>query len=165
MKTQRLKRTKNNSQINKVFLMFKFIAPFFVLCFLANAANAETFEVKMLNHGTNGMMVFEPDYLKIQPGDKVVFRAVQKGHNAQNIDTMLPEGAAPFKGQISDDLEVTFDKSGFYGIKCTPHYAMGMVMLVKVGTAELPQSYREMKQPGLANKRFAAIFKRIDQGE
>ena len=33
-------------------------------------ASAETFEVKMLNRGEKGPMVFEPDFLEIAAGDR-----------------------------------------------------------------------------------------------
>lgn len=52
-----------------------------------------------------------------------------------SIPSMLPQGAAPFKGEINRDVSVTFKQEGLYGIKCTPHFGMGMVALVKVGSA------------------------------
>ena len=142
-----------------------FILPIIGLVFGPCLAFAETFEVKMLNRGETGSMVFEPSYLKVNPGDTVVFIAAQKSHNAASIEGMIPDGATPFRGKIDEELKVTFYKPGFYGIKCTPHYAMGMVMLIKVGAATLPQSYREHAQPGLAKKRFQKIFERVDAGE
>ncbi|CAM1643495.1 pseudoazurin [Bartonella apis] len=142
--------------------MFAFVA---LLAFISTA-NAETYEVKMLNRGASGAMVFEPDYLKIKPGDSVKFIATQKSHNAATINDMIPDGATPFKGKIDEELQVTLDKPGFYGIKCIPHYAMGMIMLIKVGDDQaLPQSYRDHKQPGIAKKRFDDIFSRVDKGE
>ena len=122
-------------------------------------ALAETVEVKMLNRGEKGSMVFEPDFVKLSVGDSVKFRATQMSHNAATVDGMVPEGAEGFKGKINEELEVRFDKPGYYGIKCSPHYGMGMVMLVKVGEAELPQSYREIKFPARAKPRFEEIFR------
>lgn len=121
-------------------------------------ALAETFEVKMMNRGEKGSMVFEPDFLKLAPGDKVKFIATHKSHNAATVDGMVPEGNPGFKGKINEEIEVTFDQAGFYGIKCSPHYGMGMVMLIKVGEAELPQSYREVKFPARAKTRFDDLF-------
>lgn len=144
--------------------MKKLFGLLIILAFISTA-QAQTHEVKMLNRGASGSMVFEPDYLVINPGDSVKFIATQKSHNAASIDDMMPEGASPFKGKIDEELEVKFDKPGFYGIKCVPHYAMGMIMLIKVGQATLPQSYRDHKQPGIAKKRFNAIYDRIDKGE
>ena len=39
-------------------------------------------------------MVFEPSFVKIAPGDTVRFVSTDKGHNAETIKGMLPEGAA-----------------------------------------------------------------------
>ena len=46
-----------------------------VLCLLtlASSAFAQTHEVLMKNRGSAGPMVYEPDYLEIQPGDTVKF--------------------------------------------------------------------------------------------
>jgi plastocyanin len=38
-------------------------------------------------------MVFEPALVKIEPGDTVKFVAANKGHNAETIKGLLPEGA------------------------------------------------------------------------
>ena len=39
----------------------------------------------------------------------------------------MPEGAKAFKGKINQEIAVTFDAPGTYGIKCAPHFGMGMV--------------------------------------
>lgn len=129
------------------------------------SSNAETYEVKMLNRGEAGSMVFEPDFLALQPGDTVKFVATQKGHNAASIDGMVPADYAGFKGKINEELEVTFDQSGYYGIKCSPHFGMGMIMLIKVGDVELDDTIRKFETPQRAQTRFDAIFKRIDEAK
>ena len=131
----------------------------------AAPAAAENFRVEMRNRGEKGSMVFEPDFLAIKPGDSVKFIATHKSHNAASIDGMVPEGYAGFKGKINEEIEVTFDQPGFYGIKCSPHFGMGMVMLVKVGEAELTEAIRTLEVPARARPRFDAIFARIDAGE
>ena len=122
--------------------------------------HAETFEVKMLNGNATGGMAFAPDFLSLKPGDTVKFFATQRGHNAATIKDFLPKGAAPFKGKINQEVSVTFTEEGFYGIMCTPHYDMGMVMVVRVGDA--PLSQMEMPgdmRPGTA-KRIGQIIER-----
>jgi plastocyanin len=42
---------------------------------MIGGAQAAEVEVKMLNHGTAGAYVFEPDLVRIQPGDSVHFVA------------------------------------------------------------------------------------------
>lgn len=129
------------------------------------SAAAETFRVEMRNRGEKGSMVFEPDFLAIKPGDRVKFIATHKSHNAASIDGMVPEGYAGFKGKINEEIEVTFDQPGFYGIKCSPHFGMGMIMLVKVGEVELGEAIRKVEVPARARPRFDDLFARIDAGE
>lgn len=130
---------------------------------LAVPAWAETFEVKMLNKGADGeRMVFEPAYLNVQPGDTVKFIATDRGHNAETNKGMVPEGAEGFKGKLNEEIEITFDTEGWYGVICNPHYAMGMVMAIEVGEAELPDDFFEGRVPPKAKERFEAA---ISQGQ
>src|SRR3546814_17257118 len=73
-------------------------------------ASAAEIEVKMLNKGAAGMMVFEPAFVKAEPGDTVRFVAVDKGHTAESIKGMLPEGAEPFAGQFNEEITVTLEQ-------------------------------------------------------
>jgi pseudoazurin len=127
---------------------------------VANATAAE-FEVKLLNKGVKGEMVFEPDVLRISPGDTVHFVVVDRGHghDAVTIKGMLPEGAEPFRGEPDEDLTVTFTVPGVYGYKCTPHYvSYGMVGLLIVGDTVNLEAVKQVKQLGAAKVRFAEIF-------
>jgi pseudoazurin len=124
----------------------------------ADGANAAEHEVKMLNKGEKGAMVFEPDFLRVEVGDTVKFLAVDKGHDAQSIPGMLPEGVEGFKGKINQEITVSIDKEGVYGIKCQPHYAMGMVMLVVAGEPVNAEEAKAVRQPGKAKTVFADLF-------
>lgn len=127
---------------------------------MAIPAQAAEFEVKMLNKGPdNQAMMFDPPFLKVQPGDTVKFVATDKGHDAETIPGMLPDGATPFKGKLSQDISVTFDKPGLYGYRCVPHFGMGMVGLIEVGgsTANLDAA-KQAKMPPLATKRMTALL-------
>lgn len=136
--------------------MFRMIASGLALSVaLTGAASAEDFEVKMLNRGEAGTMIFEPNFLQIVAGDTVKFIAEDRGHNAESIDEMMPEGSVAFEGKINEEVEVTFDVEGLYGVRCKPHYAMGMVMTIAVGEAvEAPEGYLEGRIPKGAMKRF-----------
>jgi len=118
---------------------------------LALPASAAEFEVKMLNKGAEGAMVFEPSLLKIAPGDTVKFLATDKTHNAESIAGMLPEGAKKFVGKINEETTVTFEQPGIYGIKCLPHYGMGMVAMVVVGAPANEEQARAVTHPGRAS--------------
>ncbi|MFD1697338.1 pseudoazurin [Roseibium aestuarii] len=127
------------------------------LCLLSGGAFAETFEVKMLNKGESGSMVFEPSFIAAQPGDTIHFVATDKGHNVESIKDMIPEGVEAFKSKMNKDFELVVEKVGAYGVKCTPHYGMGMVALIKVGDADL-EAAKAVKQTGKAKARFEEIF-------
>ena len=124
----------------------------------AGAAGAAEFDVRMLNRGAAGPMVFEPNLVKIAPGDTVHFIAADKGHDAMSIKGMIPDGAQPFEGKISHDVTVTFTVPGVYGFKCKPHYAMGMVGVVVVGDPVNLDSAKAVKQAGRAKKVFAQLL-------
>lgn len=106
-----------------------------LLAFAAGAASAETIEVQMLNKGEQGAMVFEPSFVQAQPGDTIVFKATDKGHNVASMEGMLPEGVEVFESPMGEDYTLTVTEEGLYGVKCTPHAPMGMVGLIQVGAA------------------------------
>ena len=130
---------------------------------LSGAARAAEVEVKMLNKGTDGaVMVFEPAFVKVAPGDTVKFVSSDKGHNAESIKGMLPEGATPFLGKNNEDVAVKFEKDGVYGIKCLPHYGMGMVAMVVVGSPGNVDQAKAVPQVGKAKQVFSALFDKLE---
>ena len=102
---------------------------------IAMPAMAKEVTVQMLNKGKSGARVFEPAMVKIAPGDTVKFVPTNPSHQAETIPTMWVAGAPQYKGKMNQAVSMKFDKPGVYGIKCLPHYAMGMVALVQVGNA------------------------------
>lgn len=123
-----------------------------------SALQAQTFEVKMLTRGAAGSMVYEPDYLRIEPGDSVRFIPSQSGHNAASVAGLLPAGATAFKGKINQEIEQVFDIPGLYGIQCTPHLAMGMVMLIQVGPTTAQPAEIPSTLPKRATERFSRLL-------
>lgn len=124
-------------------------------------AVAAEHEIHMLNKGAKGAMVFEPDFITAAPGDTVRFIPTDKSHNAETIAGMLPAGAESFRSRINEELAVTLTEEGVYGIKCTPHYAMGMVMLVSVGAPVNLEEAKSVRHPGKAKSAFEQIFAAI----
>jgi pseudoazurin len=140
-----------------------FAALAFVLVAAATAADAAEVEVKLLDKGSNGaMMVFEPALVKIAPGDSVHFVATDKDHDVASISGMIPTGATAFAGKLGQDLTVTFTAPGVYGVKCTPHYALGMVALIVVGdpSANLDAA-KAVPQYSKAKAVFADLFSQV----
>ncbi len=126
-----------------------------VMVALGGSVAAETFEVKMLNKGDGGSMIFEPTALRIAAGDTVKFIPADKGHNAESVKGMIPEGATVFAGKINEEIDVTLTEPGLYGVKCKPHWGMGMVMVIAVGDDIVDaDSFLGGKMPKKAKARF-----------
>lgn len=136
--------------------MFRcFTMGFALSAVLAGTGYAETYEINMLNKGEAGIMVFEPGFLKIAVGDTVKFIAKDKGHNAEAIPEMIPEGVEVFKGKINEEIDITFDTEGLYAVRCSPHYAMGMVMSIAVGdNVVVPETFFKGRVPPKAKARL-----------
>ena len=114
-----------------------------ILVGLASPALAAEIEIKMLNKGEGGYMVFEPNFVEAAPGDTIKFVAADKGHDSASIKGMLPEGAEPFAGDIGKEVSVTVTQEGLYGVECKPHAGMGMVALIQVGAAANLDAFTE----------------------
>ncbi len=125
-----------------------------------SAAEAREHQVKMLNKGSNGkLMVFEPAFIRIAPGDTVKFIATTKGHNAESIPGMTPAGGNLFKGKINQEIVFKPSKPGLYGYKCLPHVGMGMVGLIQVGPAgnKAQAASAAATLPGLSKREMGAL--------
>lgn len=135
-----------------------FIAAALAALILPVMAGAAEHEVKMLNKGEKGAMVFEPDFIQAAPGDTIRFVPTDKGHNVEGIKGMLPEGVEPFKSKMNEEFVLTVDKDGVYGVKCPPHYGMGMVALIVAGEPVNLEEAKAAKQTGKAKKAFEELF-------
>lgn len=112
-------------------MMFVRAIVLFALSALPLAVFAADHEIKMLNQGPDGIMVFEPGFLKANPGDTVTFVSVDPGHDSASVE--VPEGAQPWKGEISQSVTAKLDKEGVYVYQCVPHLPLGMVGVIQVG--------------------------------
>lgn len=117
-------------------------------------ALAADHEVKMVNFGEDGTMVFEPGYLKVDPGDTVTFVSADAGHNSAS--QYVPDGAPTWKGDINKEISITLDQEGIYIYKCDPHIPLGMVGVIQVGDpvnqAEAEAAAEEFKGSIAMNK-------------
>lgn len=127
----------------------------------ARAQTGVNHKVQMLNKGKKGAMVYEPDFVAASPGDTIIFIPTDKSHNAESIKGMLPENALPFKGKLNEQITITIEKEGVYGVKCVPHYGMGMVMLIAVGTPSNLDEAGAVKHPPKAKKRFDELLSEV----
>jgi len=128
----------------------------------SGGASSAEHVVKMMNdNGKGEYMVFEPNFVQAEPGDTVKFIAVDQFHNAETLPEIWPEGAAPFQGELSKDVVLTIDKEGIYGIKCLPHFAMGMMAFVVAGKPVNASQVTSFKPPSPAQKRYDALVAKL----
>jgi pseudoazurin len=130
---------------------------------LAGATSAEEFTVEMLNRGEAGPMVFEPAFIRAEPGDVIHFVPTDRSHDVASIEGMLPDGVEAFESEINEPYDLTVTEPGVYGIKCTPHFSMGMVMLIQVGAdpANLAAA-QEVRMPRKAGERMEEAFALVE---
>ena len=96
-------------------------------------SNNTTHVVKMLNEGSQGPMVFEPAFIKINTCDSITFEMTDAGHNAVTVAS--PNDSIPFDTEYKPSTTVQFDTNGIYLYKCTPHAMMAMAGLIQVSDA------------------------------
>ncbi|MEM7667586.1 MAG: plastocyanin/azurin family copper-binding protein [Pseudomonadota bacterium] len=86
------------------------------------------------------MFRFEPDILKIAPGETVVFLNSVRSHTVRTQQPLWPDGVDPLSIRGKARSEVTFDRPGLYGITCARHGRYGMTMLIAVGAEGLAEA-------------------------
>lgn len=95
-----------------------------------NTVSAAEHTVKMKNSNSEGIMVFEPGFLKIAKGDTVNFVDTDAGHNAVSEVTTGAAWQVGFTGG-----KVKFDNEGVNIYYCVPHRSMAMYGVIQVGKA------------------------------
>lgn len=135
------------------------------------AAEPMAHDVQMLNVDPDNprlRQVFSPRLLVIQPGDTVNFIATDRGHNSEAKPDMIPEGVEAWEGAINEAISVTLETPGFYGYKCTPHEAIGMVGLIIVqgeGMMTNMEAARAVRHRGRARQVWEEIWAEVDSLE
>ena len=113
--------------------MLKNLFLIFSLLFFSIQSSAETLEIEMLNKLEKEKMVYSVKVAKIDVGDTIIWKSIDKGHNVEFIKGGVPEGVDKFKSKFNQDVEYTFTIPGIYAYWCTPHKNMGMIGFVVVG--------------------------------
>jgi pseudoazurin len=121
-------------------------------------ASAAVYNVKEVNSGAQGAEAFDPGFIKMNPGDTLHIAAGDAGHNMESMEGMIPPGAQPVRVAMSHDADIKLTTPGVYVFRCVPHYGMGMVLVVQVGSpVNLAQIQAgAQKAPPLAKKRLLA---------
>ncbi|GIR79116.1 MAG: hypothetical protein CM15mP81_06260 [Alphaproteobacteria bacterium] len=114
----------------------------------------------MVNKLGKEKMVYSIKVAKIDIGDTIIWKSVDKGHNVEFVE--MPKGVKKFKSKISKDAEYKFEIPGIYLYICTPHKAMGMIGLVVVGNdLSNLDKIKKAKMRGKSKKIFKELLKEL----
>ena len=140
--------------------MFKYIFLIISFIFISFYSYAETIEIEMLNKLGKEKMVYSIKIAKVDIGDTIIWKSVDKGHNVQFVE--MPEGVEKFKSKINKDVEFKFEIPGIYLYVCTPHKSMGMIGLVVVGDdLSNLDKIKKAKMGGKSKKIFKELLKEL----
>lgn len=111
--------------------LFMMLASILAVTLPVNPSIAAEHKILMLNYGKDGGMVFEPSYVKAEPGDTITFVPQNSSHFVQSY--AVPEGVSPWKSKLDEAYTVTVEKEGVYLYYCPPHLMMAMIGVIQVG--------------------------------
>ena len=134
--------------------IIKYFVSLIILTIFSTSAFAASETVEMLNKQGKETMVYSKKLVKINVGDKVFWKATDKGHNVEFVKGGVPKGVEKFKTKFNKDAEYTFTIPGIYAYWCTPHKSMGMIGFVVVGDDK-------SNLEAIKNIRFTAKSKKI----
>ena len=140
-------------------IKFAFLT-FIGLCIMvSNLSHAAEYDVKMLNYGDSGSMVFEPAFLHIQPGDTVKFIPTDPGHNTRSF--LAPKPEKSWNSKLGEVFSLTPQTEGIYVYYCSPHLVMAMVGMIQVGEASNVE--QAQKSTSRLRSKFVMNQQRVDE--
>ena len=141
----------------------KFLIYALILIYSANTTIAADTTIEMHNKIGKESMVYSKKIVKINVGDTVFWKSVDKGHNVEFIKKRgVPAGVKKFKSKVSKDAKYTFKIPGIYAYWCTPHKNMGMIGFVIVGrNLGNLESIKKIKYRGKSKKIARELVKQI----
>ena len=122
--------------------------------------------IEMKNAGAEGPMVFEPGFVKAEPGDTIKFVSVDPAHNS--VTEAVPEGAEGWSSPLSEDFTVAVEAEGVYVYKCAPHAPLNMAGVIQVGEATnydaAKAAVEKLSSAAAVNKdRLKGYFEQVSQ--
>ena len=137
---------------------------FLVFFISTNTAFTADVTIEMLNKLDDRNMVFSSEIVKVDVGDTIFWKSIDKGHNVEFISKNgVPDGVEKFKSKVNKDAEFTFTIPGIYAYWCTPHKSMGMIGFVIVGDdLSNLESIKKVKFVGKSKKLAKSLIAEIE---
>lgn len=137
------------------------------LTLVARAATAEPATVKIdqitdsTARAASHMFRFEPDLVRLQPGETVTFLNSRGEHTVHSVGELWPAGVPSVSISNQPSVVVRFDVAGVYGFRCARHGRYGMVMLVVVGKPPTQSAADTALAALRIDRRERAAFERL----
>lgn len=100
-------------------------------CLIVRGAWADAHEILSIDKRNHESMFFEPDFLRVEPGDSVTFVVTDFDHQPQSV--VVPQGAGHWRVENGESITVTLRQEGVYLFDCLYHNVMGMAGVIVVG--------------------------------
>ena len=92
--------------------MFKYLFLIIAFVSISFSSSAETIEIDMVNKLGKEKMVYSIKVAKIDIGDTIIWKSIDKGHNVEFVE--MPKDVKKFKSKVSKDAEYKFEIPGIY---------------------------------------------------
>ncbi|MEE4175799.1 MAG: plastocyanin/azurin family copper-binding protein [Xanthomonadales bacterium] len=94
-------------------------------------AAASEHEIHGIDNRDYEFMFFEPDFLQVEPGDRVTFVVHHFDHKPRSV--FVPAGAEPWEAAQGQSITVSLETEGVYLFDCFYHNVQGMAGVLVVG--------------------------------
>lgn len=112
-----------------------------MLTVYAATVSATEHTVTAVGQRGHELMFFEPNFLRVAPGDTVTFAVDDFDHQPQSV--FVPPGASPWQAEKGQSITVELTVEGVYIFDCAYHNVMGMTGVIVVGEATNLAAARE----------------------
>ena len=129
---------------------------------LSNNVFAKDLTIEMLNKSGKEIMIYSKKIARVNVGEKIFWKATDKGHNVEFIKNGTPAGVDKFKSKMNKDVEYQFKIPGIYAYWCSPHKGLGMIGFIVVGNNKSNLSnIKSIKFFGKSKKLAAELIKKL----
>ena len=141
---------------------FQVVVLIIISFILSNNVFAKDLTIEMLNKSGKEIMIYSKKIARVNVGEKIFWKATDKGHNVEFIKNGTPAGVDKFKSKMNKDVEYQFKIPGIYAYWCSPHKGLGMIGFIVVGNNKSNLSnIKSIKFFGKSKKLAAELIKKL----
>lgn len=129
-------------------MKFRHVAGILAAAIAGSSVQAEDHVVQVITDNENGIVSFEPKFLRVEEGDTVTWiNTIDDLHNVITYPDGFPKGSegfeSPYLEAAGESWSYTFETKGTYQYHCIPHVLMGMRGVVTVQGPTAPDGFHK----------------------